>query len=97
MGNYVTAGVGNYVTRNLPNLGNFVTADRRLVRFVAFPGRLGDPAGEVVDARIVGIEVVRTVVIEEQLPQCRIGQGLGLVVKQVTPGTTGPGTSWTGC
>ncbi|KPI17721.1 hypothetical protein OV450_8014 [Actinobacteria bacterium OV450] len=26
MGNYVTAGVGNYVTRNPPHLGNFVIA-----------------------------------------------------------------------
>ena len=37
-------------------------------RPAAFPGRLGDPAGEVVEAGIVGIEVVRMVVVEEELP-----------------------------
>lgn len=54
----------------------------RFVESVAFPGRLGDPAGEVVDAGIVGVEVVCVVVVEEELSQRRIGQSFGLVVKQ---------------
>ena len=35
VGNYVTARVGNYVTDNPSNLGNYVTADTRMSQFLA--------------------------------------------------------------
>jgi hypothetical protein len=36
MGNYVIAGVGNYVIVNPSNLGNYVIADTHASRFAAF-------------------------------------------------------------
>jgi hypothetical protein len=44
--------------------------------------RCHDPAREVVDTGIIGVEVVRVVVVAEKLPQQRVGKNVGLVVKQ---------------
>ena len=55
---------------------------RQFVRSVAFPGRLDDPAGEAVEAGIIGAEVMGVVVVEEELPQRRVGEDLGLVAEQ---------------
>ncbi|MEU6608562.1 hypothetical protein ABZ922_26470 [Streptomyces shenzhenensis] len=38
--------------------------------------------GEAFGPGIIGVQVVRVVVVEEELPQGRVGQAVGLVVEQ---------------
>ena len=54
----------------------------QVIGSVSLSGGINDSAGEVVDAGVVGVEVVRAVVVKEDLAQRRVGQDLSLFPEQ---------------